>query len=202
MKKQVISGLSTYEITGEQPDLKPENLLTYVIDILWKNGIEPLFPQVVAGSHKLFPGVFALSGDYPEYPNSLIVKETMAKMLPTLLETDKEPFRLTSAGKQAARDVSAILIKNVRIAPMSKPKLNITNSTSQNYASLQLSKVYSQYLLDKVVDYRLLWEHLGADPQADQKVLKKYFREINSYANMIGDKSIGQFTQEIIDAID
>jgi len=198
MNKKLVENLTVYDITNDLSKFKPERLLVYSIDTLLKNGIEPTFPYIVAACFKQYPGVFSLGSDFPEYPDSLKVQKYLDLMAPYLADNGTGNIRLNPEGKQVARDVSAEMLSLAKTQVLKEKKLNIVNSTQRNYSSLQLSKAYSQYLLDKVIDYDLLWDHFAANINVDRNVLKKVFREVNSYANMIGDKSIIQFTNEVI----
>jgi len=201
MKRKVIENLNVYDISNDLTNFKPERLLAYSIDTLLKNGIEPTMPYIVAAAFKQFPGVFMLDSDFPEYPDSLKVQKYLDLLEPLIVDNNLQNIRLNPEGKQVSREVSAELLSVGKTKVVSARKLNIVNSTSRNYSSLQLSKAYSQYLTDKIIDFPQLWQHFGANPDQDHQELKKVFREVNSYANMIGDKSISQFTQEVIDAL-
>jgi hypothetical protein len=201
MKKKLIENLTAYDITNDLSTIKIEKLVAYTIDALLNNGLEPTFPYIVAACHKQFPGVFSLSADYPEYPDSLKVKEAMAALEKQFIETIPGIFRLTPEGKAIAREVYGLLQKVGKVVTLETSQLNIDRSTSRNYANLQLSKAYGQYLTDSVVNYQLLWDYLGANPLVDKKALQKFFKEINSYASLIGDKSVAKFAKEVSDAL-
>jgi len=68
---------------------------------------------------------------------------------------------------------------------------------SLNYSSIQLSKPYSMYLLEKKISLDLIWKYFKIMPNSQIKELKQYFTDVNAYANTIGDKTMILFTKEV-----
>lgn len=198
MKKDLLNKLESFDLIEEFKTGSNKKLLLFVIDSLIKIGIDPTFPYLCVAANKMFPQIFSLDKEFPEFPNAIKVRSTLESLTDELMLTDSKSYRLSLKGKNIARDVSAKLILNIIRKPEQSQKQIGSNVISQNYSSLQLSKIYSTYLLDKRIDLEVIWNYFEISPNSHINELKKFFTELNTYANTIGDRTMNLFTKEVL----
>ncbi len=198
MKKDLLNKLESFDFGEETPVDSVGNLIIYVIDSLFKIGVEPTFPYVCVAANRIFPNIFSLDNEFSEIPDARKIQSALDGLKNELTPTGSKSYRLSLAGKDIARNVSAKLIKKRTHRTETSHKQIGTGEVSKNYSAIQLSKSYSTYLLEKKINLDLIWKHFEIMPNSQIKELKMFFIEVNTYANSIGDKTMILFTEEVI----
>ncbi len=198
MKKDLLNKLDSFEFGDETPVDSDGNLITYVIDSLFKIGIEPTFPYLCIAANKIFPEIFCLDREFSEVPDARKVEKAIDSLKTELTPTGSNSYRLSPAGKDIARNISAKLIKRKTSRAEISHKQIGKSDVSLNYSSIQLSKPYSMYLLEKKINLDLVWKHFDIMPNSQIKELKQFFSDVKAYAKSIGDKTMITFTEEAI----
>ncbi|MBN2503837.1 MAG: hypothetical protein JXB20_00665 [Bacilli bacterium] len=201
MRRALLEKLEPCDFSVQETKFSVENLLAYVVDSIIKLGIEPSFAYVCVGATKLFPDYFSLGLEFPEMPDARIVAEKLELGKAYITAEPSGIYKLTPTGKEIARDVSAELMKTRAIKPITKIKALDSGSISRNYSELQLTKPYSDYLLTKQFSVDALMNHFSL-PLTQKREMRKYLMQINSYANTIGDKTMDQYTHELLKVLD
>jgi len=198
MKRDVLDRLETFTTLDKSLLEAKKELLLYTIEHLLRLGIEPTFPFIAVGACRMFPQAYALSSDFNDIPDARIVDLMLSSLKDEITVSPQQTYRLTPTGKNIVLDVSARLRNKAMHKTEPETKKIGTNTISTNYSALQLAKPYSEYLVEKKANMSLIWEHFGIEPDTQTKELKKYFTEVNAYANMIGDKTMNLFTKEVL----
>lgn len=140
-----------------QASLGRDRLLVYVIYLLKKNKIEPLFQRISVMAHKLFPDSFSLT-EFKEYPDTRIVRNTLwhcvDKSKEWLSGSDKSGYSLTKKGEEIAYQIENLLENKISLDVV-KAKQNIkkiefetimSDKEKKFVSELRDTKAYQDYL--------------------------------------------------------
>lgn len=159
--KQIFNSSSPYA-EKLQASLGRDRLLMYVIYLLKKNKIEPLFQRISVMAHKLFPDSFSLT-EFKEYPDTRIVRNTLwhcvDKSKEWLSGSDKSGYNLTKKGEEIANQIENLLENKISL-DIVKAKQNIkkvefetimSDKEKKFVSELKSTKAYQDYLAKKTL---------------------------------------------------
>ena len=177
-----------------QSNLGRDRLIVYIVYLLEKNKIEPLFQRISVLGHKLFPESFSLT-EFMEYPDTRIIRNTLwhcvDKNKQWLRGSDKSAYTLTRNGQEIASQISDFLDKKISLDHI-KLKQNIKKKEYETIMSdkekkfvfdLKDTKAYQDFINNKslrAIDIKLA---LLGTRYTPEDILKSNLHKFIDYAS-------------------
>lgn len=179
-----------------------EKLIAYAIDYLNQNNIQTTFNNVCIAAFKLFPEKFYFSDEYPEYPHIEMLNRTLLHLRPKernyATGSSRTLYILTPLGKEVVKTVKADM-SNSNFVDIVKPKMDVyKQSQSGDFEKLINSKGYIIFRESHQAEIDFIWEMLGITPYTQIEKTKKKLKNIQNFAQSVGNSECIMYINEIL----